>query len=316
MEHLMGQYIMKNWGIDMEGINFVISIISGIIGLVGLIITIVTLAKVKRVSEVQKRTKDFTQKLLNIDGLENDLSRAINKLENLTNDTDSKAFIRELYGRLFTLKGARSAMNEFQDGIGKYAGDISLEKGFFTNSFFDSIASTNKCIDIITGRTQFLSFYVLESLRKVCEKGIRVRIIGLSPKATNEVMDESWKTVAVPAPNDSAEYRIQITNKFNEVEQAVSKWSADAQRMFSIKASKCVPRVAFARFDDFIKLGFLQQFYREAQPAELNDREYLVLPHHSSLGIIAYNHFKIVWSDKDTHYVFGTDNDDDSDVPI
>ncbi len=282
-----------------------ITLISFIIGIIEFGIAMFTLLKVHSVDKAQKEARQFTQDILNIDRLEVDLVRVIDKFR-FSKEIDDSLLANELSLQLGMIKGVRRALDESSEDPCRNA--IESGKGFFGEDFVkENIQSAKSCIDIVTGRTKLVaSFYILDCLRQACERGVQVRIIGLSADSPNAILNDAIKTVSNPAPKDSEDYRRQINENMREILESVDTWRTEVQNNFRYKVSKSVPRVSILRSDNIINFGFLQ-FYRDAQPTEIADREYLKIPLSSPTGKIAVKHVDLVWDEAD--YIFPLKND-------
>ena len=288
--------IIREW---LNNIFLFFSEYDWLIGLFEFLIAMWTLLKVQSVNKAQKEARQFTQDLLNIDRLEVDLVRVINKFRSL-NEIDSSLLASELSLQLGMIKGVRRALDESSNDSSRSRKIIQSENGFFSEEFVrENIQKANSHIDIITGRTKLASgFYILDCLRQACERGVKIRIIGLSPDSPDDILNDAIKTVSNPAPKNAADYKRQIIETKREICESVLSWSKEAQENIMYKVSKSVPRVSILRSDNIINFGFLQ-FYRDAQTAEIADREYLKIPISSSTGKIACRHIDLVCDEAD-----------------
>jgi hypothetical protein len=279
-----------------------LSLIALVLAAVEFVVGIVTLIRVHNVSRVQKETRQFTQDLLNIDRLEVDLVRVINKFRS-SPDIESSLLASELSLQLGMIKGVRRALDESSEDDRRNRNAIQSAVGFFGEQFVkENIQRAKNSIDIITGRTKLVSgFFILDYLRQACERGVQVRVIGLSPNAPDEILQDATKTVSNPPPRDAADYKRQINENMEEILESVKTWRPEVQVNFRYKVNKSVPRVSILRSDNTINFGFLQ-FYRAAQPVEIAERQYLKIPLSSSTGKIAFKHIDLVW--EEAEYIF------------
>lgn len=273
-----------------------------VLGFFGLLVTIYTLSRVAKVQKAQEEATAFTQELLNIDQLEVDLVRVMARLR-ASSEPESVALGSEIGVTLGSIQGVRRALSSPQDRHGvvkKTDHCVPVESDFFGEKFIsEAIKSAKQKIDIITGRTKLVSgYYVLDCIRQACERGVDVRLIGLSDGAPDEILNDAVKTVSNPAPRDAEDYRRQIRENSAEIVASVGAWSEAAQEHFQYRLNKSVPRVSMVRRDNEVLLGFLQ-FYRDAQPLELKDREYIRIPISLTLGRVALQHFDLVWNDSE-----------------
>jgi hypothetical protein len=273
-----------------------LSIFGSVVSLAGLLVGIYTLWKVKKVGEAQIEERRITQEMLGIDQIELDLRRVITKLTE-SKDRESAALATDLSIKLGAIQGARRAME--QPAKLNPVMYVRLERGFFTHEFLIShIDHARTNIDIITGRTLLVAGYdVMDRLRRACERGVEVRLTGLSENADKVTLTDALQTVASPAPADAEAYRQQIIQCKNDVIAAVNSWPDPAVRArFQYRVNTCVPRVSLVRTDNHVSLGFLQ-FFRDAQPKELKDREYIQVLATSGVGQVAMTHFELCWKE-------------------
>ena len=272
------------------------TIVGTLLSLIGVLIGLYTLIRVRKVARVQADERRITQELIGVDQIELDLRRVITKL-NLLQDPEAAALATDLSIKLGAIQGVRRALDSpHKSASVQY---VRLEKGFFGEEFVvNQIDRAHSNIDIITGRTLLVAgFYVMDRLRQACERGVLVRVIGLSDCSDDSILADALKTVSNPAPKDAADYRRQILQNKNDILTAVTSWtSPPIQARFQYRMSPCVPRVSLLRADNMVNLGFLQ-FYRDAQPKELRDREYIRIPANAGVGQVALKHFEIAWSE-------------------
>ena len=276
-----------------------VGVASLLLTLIALCVTLYTLFRVRAVAQAQEEATAFTQELLNIDQLEVELVRVMAKLGS-DDDPESAQIGRELGVTLGRVQGVRRALGSGKDKrrrTGRRA-SVAVGTNFFGRDFTaETIQSAKTNIDIITGRTKLVSdFYILDVLRQACERGVTVRLIGLSDTAPDAVLADAVKTVSNPAPKDAEDYRRQIRENRVEIEQGVASWSPAAQRYFHYRLSAVVPRVSMLRCDNIVNFGFLQ-LYRDAQPKELKERQYIKVPISLDLGKVMLKHFDLVWAD-------------------
>lgn len=275
--------------------------------LIGLGLTTYTFLRVRRVAQAQDEATAFTQELLNIDQLEVDLVRVMAALRTST-DPDGASLRSELGVTLGRVQGVRRALGSGKRHRGKARDNISLSVGsdFFGQGFnADAIQSAKEKVEIITGRTRLVAdYYVLDCLRQACEHGVKVRVIGLSAKAPDTILEDAVKTVANPAPHNAAEYRRQIESNSQEILQGVKEWPAAARLNFEYRVSSMVPRVSMLRSDGVVNFGFLQ-LYRDAQPRELRERQYIKVPISLALGRVMLKHFDLVWNESEPVLIDG-----------
>lgn len=273
-----------------------LSIGGAVVSTAGLFIGVYTLWKVGKVRQAQLEERRITQELIGIDQIELDLRRVITKLTELQ-DRDSATLATDLSIKLGAIQGARRAMDlPSKLNPAMYA---KLERGFFSQDFLIfHIDRAHTSIDIITGRTLLVAgFDVMDRLRQACERGVEVRLIGLSEEANEHILADAIKTVANPAPSTADDYKRQIMQCKSDVCNVVNSWPEPAVReRFQYRVDSCVPRISLVRTDNYVSLGFLQ-LYRDAQPKELKDREYIQVLATSGIGQVAMKHFDIAWKD-------------------
>lgn len=263
------------------------------LGLVGLGVSFYTLYRVGLVAEAQTAARRTTEELLSIDELEIDLLRVISRLSQ-SPDRDAVKLAGELGVKLGMIQGVRRT---FRAELKKpEAQTISIQEGFFGQEFVkENVDQSHQVLEIITGRTKLAAgFYILDSIRRACERGVRVRILGLSPDAPDEILEDAKKTVSNPAPTDAGDYRQQICDNRDEILRAVESWPDHVRVNFEYCLNSSVPRISALRCDSSIRIGFLQ-LYTAAQEADLGRRPYLALDISSEIGKSLMNHFEVAW---------------------
>lgn len=273
----------------------VVANVASVLSIIGFGVSLFTLLKVSSVAKAQAQERSLTQELLGVDQIEQDLRRMIAKLGEL-DDRSSTQLATDLSIRLGAIQGVRQAMSATPRSPD--SANVRVDLGFFGDEFVLNLiqrAKTN--IDIVTGRTFLVSgFYTLDKLRQACERGVVVRVIGMSKDADEIILNDAIRTVSNPAPRDAAEYRRQIENNQRDIIDAVSSWTDPRVRArFQYRTDANVPRISMARVDATVNLGFLQ-FYRDAQPREIKDRAYLQFSVNSAVGTVAMKHFEIAWN--------------------
>lgn len=264
--------------------------------LLGLAVGIYTLTRVRRVAKAQQAERRMTQELIGVDELELDLRRVITKLHEYS-DQEAVALATDLSVKLGAIQGVRRAWDGPTATMARSR--YSIKHGFFGEEFvLGEIGQAHSAIDIITGRTLLVaSFYVMERIRQACERGVQVRVIGLSDEAEPSILADALRTVSNPAPRDAEDYRSQITQNKRDIMNAVASWRSDGVRScFCYRLDSSVPRAALLRRDNTVSMGFLQ-FYRDAQPKEISERSYIQAAANSTIGEVAMKHFEIAWSE-------------------
>lgn len=291
---------MIDWNtlLQDQNINLFLAIIGITISFIGTLIGIYTLSKVKKVEKAQIEERRLTQELLDVDQIERDIKQVINKLTEIK-DKESTQLANALSQRLGAIQGTRRAIGYGAESCGcSLDNTASIETGFFCSSHVDDfIEQSAYSIDIMTGSTRLIAgYYTMEKLKQACERGVRIRIIGLSPKAPDDILLDATKTVSNPAPQTADEYRKLISSNHEEITRAVNSWPKKLKEQFEYRESYGVPRVSIAKSDDIICLGFLQLF-RAAQPEKIDDRQYLRISESTELGHVVKKHFELGWEE-------------------
>lgn len=278
----------------MDVVGIILSSVGIIVSGAGLGITWYTLKKVKRVEEIQRTERSLTQELLDVDEIEADIKKVIEKFK-LVGDEESSNLASDLSRRLGAIEGTRRVLGAYTDK----KTFLQIEYGFFSDEHLDVlIGNCKKSLDLMTGSTRLISgYYKMDKIKKICKKGVQVRIIGIDPDAEDDILEDAAKTVSRPAPKSASEYRKLMKNNQKEIIKNVSEWENDSLKSkFQYKSLKGVPRVSFAKCDDTICLGFLQ-FYRDAQPNDMEKRHYLRIPKDNDLSEVIMKHFEIGWKE-------------------
>lgn len=280
----------------MEDSNTV-NLLGSLFSVTGFFVGLYTLWKVQKVSKVQQEERRITQELLDVDQIELDIRRVINKLFELS-DADSMTLANDLSLRLGAIQGTRKAMDKNVRKVLNGA-TVAIESGFFSSNHIDQLIEKSiSHIDIMTGSTRLISsFYTMDKIRQACERGVHVRIIGIDPEAPDDILIDAARTVTNPAPTTPNEYRELMREIHQTIKGNVGKWeNKKAKERFKYRSHSGVPRVSIARSDDLIDLGFLQ-LLRAAQPNKINDRQYIQIQYGCALGDVVSKHFEICWNE-------------------
>lgn len=280
-----------------QNIAFLLATVGTIVTLIGTVVGIYTLTKVKKVEKAQLEERRITQELLDVDQIERDIKRVVNKLSQIQ-DQDSATLANALSQRLGAIQGTRRAIGYGTQSCGCVSRDaVTVERGFFCSTHVDDfIDQSNFSIDLMTGSTRLISgYYTIDKIKKACERGVKVRIIGLSPNSPDDILMDAAKTVSNPAPQTAEEYRELIISNHKEIKKVVNSWPPQLRPQFEYREYFGVPRVSIAKSDETICFGFLQLF-REAQPENINDRQYIKLHQSTDLGNVIMKHFEMGWN--------------------
>lgn len=279
-------------------LSFILSTFGVTISFIGAVVGIYTLVKVKKVEQAQLDERSLTQELLDVDQIERDIKLVVTKLNQL-NDHDSAALANALSQRLGAIQGTRRAIGYGNTMCLCTPGNaVSIEKGFFCSTHVDDfIDQSMDSIDIMTGSTRLIAgYYTMDKVKQACARGVMIRIIGLSPNASDDILMDASKTVSNPAPKTADEYRELIISNHKEISRAVKTWPTQLRNKFEYRESFGVPRLSIAKSDDTICLGFLQLF-RDAQPDKIDDRQYIKIHKSSDLGNVVLKHFEMGWNE-------------------
>lgn len=273
------------------------SAISTLLSAAGLVIGLYTLVKVKKVALIQQNERRITQELLDVDQIEGDLTRVINKLFELRDkDNEAEFLAKDLAHRLGAIRGIRKVLNT-SNPQAIHFGTILLETGFFCSNHIEKVIEKSVSrLDIMTGSTRIISdYFTLDKLRQACERGVHVRIVGIDPNSPDDILLDATKTVSNPAPTTADQYRKLVLDTLSNIKGTIKEWEdTKARSLFEYKVLASVPRISMAISDSNINLGFLQLF-RDAQPKKLEDRHYLSIKCSTPLGDVVTRHFEICW---------------------
>ncbi len=276
-----------------------IDLIMGSLGIIastaGVVIGLYTLQKVRSVESAQSETSKVTQKLLGVDNIESDYTKMIVFLSQIkTPELKTTQLLMELNQRLGSIQGIRRTLSA--SGLGDESKMVALQKGFFCQEFLiENIDRSTSCIEILTGRSKLISaFSIMEQLRIACESGVKVRLITLCENADTITIEDALQTVAYPAPKNAEDYREQLRRCTKDIRETVLEWDENTRKNFQYRTCQSVPRISSVRTDDYINLGFLQ-LYRDAQPKNTSEREYIKISTSSDTGKVLLRHFECVW---------------------
>ena len=255
--------------------------------MVGVVVAVYTLQRVKKLSLVQEKERQLVQELLSIDNVEQDYMDAIDFLEKQA--LSQTAVYSQLATRLGSIRGARGALKKFSEN--KNDNDAYLNSGFLDGTFLiEKINNATSNIDIVVGRAQLVSSYETSSaLMNACNRGVKVRVVALSPDCSDDLLEESKHTVVNPAPDNAQDYRDEIETTTLLMKKQLVTWPPRARKNFQYRLSNHVPRLSVVRIDTNIHFGFLMMF-RDAQFREAKDREYMTIPISSNTGKTILRH--------------------------
>lgn len=187
------------------------------------------------------------------------------------------------------------------------SGQISVKEGFFSATFLNEvIGMSTRHLDIIVGRARLLNYSTLPAIRRLCSKGVLVRIFSLSENASLVTLTDALQTVAPHPPENAGAYKRELKELNASFRTEVSSWTPEEQSNVAFYTYAGVPRTTFVRFDETIYFGFLTLF--KETHVDTWKRPYLVVSTSSPIGIALMLHAKKLAEKDTTNLLVGNHN--------
>ncbi|MGH3902898.1 MAG: hypothetical protein ACRDTE_01670 [Pseudonocardiaceae bacterium] len=146
---------------------------------------------------------------------------------------------------------------------------------------------------LIYRNLQFANVDLLEAMEHAAKRGVRIRILALSPAADNVVLEQA--SLVLPWPQaDTATLRRQLTESEARIRSIVDGWGRQARARFEYRGYPVTPNLHFVRVDGLLRQGFIGTL-SSAQPPRLEDRPYLEVSLGSEPGITLARHYDQLW---------------------
>jgi hypothetical protein len=270
-------------------------------GLLGLLLTAIALLRIQAVRRVQRDERALVRTLYGADSAAAQLRAAA---AHLGRARDARA--RELAQDLIRLCGQIEGVSRVLDASGRQPAngrrsDVVLhEEGYFSPSFLiETIGRANNNIDILMYRPLIASkTSVLDAMRTAAERGVRIRILTLSPNGSDEVLANSAALMPSAAVYRPEQLRPQIIEVERRIAQHLGDWRSNTRARFTYRRYNTMPGPHFIRSDSTIFLGFVG-LLSGPLPIRFDERVSAEIPIDTRLGKHVLVHFEQVWQDSE-----------------
>ncbi len=267
-------------------------------GLVGLVVTAVTLWRVQAVRRAQREERALVRGLYGTDSLATQLRTAA---AYLGRSRDSRA--RELAQDLVRVCGQIEGVSRALDGRTPTAEARRTvievrDRDYLTQQFvLDAVDGAANAVDILIYRPLIVSTNtVLSALRAAAERGVRIRILTLSPEASAEVLTYATRLLSASGVQTAEQLRPQLHDAERRIAHYLATaWSAPARRSISHRHYTLPPGPHLLRADATVRVGFIGLLSGPV-PVRVDERPYTTVPLHSPLGEHLMTHFDQVWA--------------------
>ena len=199
-----------------QNILFAIAIISCCLTVAGLIYSYLSYKKIEKVKEAQERYRKLVR-INDIANLLNDLQSYLKDVEKvINNDSSMKGDMDQFQQEISKSLGSIESINKafFGDNIVS-VGPEFYEKGFFDDYFFrDKILCAKREIRICCKRnTRPFKQGNLHELVEKAENGVRIEVLAISSKISDELLEETRRSVPNPPKNVEEIRETQVKNR-------------------------------------------------------------------------------------------------------
>ncbi len=266
---------------------------NSLLGVAGLLITVVTFLKVRSVSRAQKEERALIRKLYGTDTLATQLRSAARFLRR-DRELDARDLAEELVRLCGEIDGITKVL-EAMNGV-KSTGLVLRDRDYFTPAFVKrSVEESRHALDFLIYRNlQFANVDLLQAMELAAGSGVRIRILALSARADDAVLDQAVRVLPWPLAADRDMLREQLSASERRIAGIVSSWEREAQERFEYRGYNIAPNLHFLRSDAVIKYGFIGTL-ATAQPQQLHERPYVEIPVRSAPGGTLVRHYEQLW---------------------
>lgn len=267
-------------------------------GLVGLVLTIVALWRIQAVRRAQRSERTLVRALYGADSAAAQLRAAAAYLDR-SRDAKARQLAHDLVRVCGQIEGVSRALDAADGGPAgpERRSLVSLrEDGYFSQDFLlDVVQRSHHELDILAYRPLVLSTAsVLDAIRASAERGVRVRILALSPAASDEVLTHS----AALLPSAAADRPDQLRAQLVEAEQRLVSHLFGPRptpgTRISYRRYGTVPGPHFVRADSTVCLGFVGLLSGPV-PTRFDERVHVEVALTSRLGEQVMVHFEQLW---------------------
>jgi hypothetical protein len=275
-------------------------VVNAVVGLLGLALTAFTLGRVRAVRRAQRDERALVRQLYGADLAAAQISAAA---DYLSRSRDAKA--RELAQYLSWFRGQVDGVSRaldstigVQPAVDRKPRLELRDRGYYSPEFLSGIAgSATRKIDLLMYRPMVVSVgTVLDAFQAAAERGIAIRMLALSPEASDEILSQGAALMPAAAVYEPVQLRPQLREAERRVAQHVANWPLAARRRFAYRRYCSMPGPHFVRCDATVYLGFTG-FRSGPMPIRFDERVFVEVPVDSKLGGHIEMHFEQVWSE-------------------
>ncbi|QFZ19954.1 phospholipase D-like domain-containing protein [Saccharothrix syringae] len=243
---------------------------------------------------IQREERDLLRKLYGTESLANHLRSAATFLRK-DQDNEARVLAEELVRLCGQIEGIGRALDTMTRVTRAANASLVVDRGYFTPVFLRrAVDDARRNIDFLIYRNlQFTNVDLLESMEYAAKRGVRIRILALSSRADDSVLEQA--SMVLPWPQaDAKTLRRQLAESEERIRGIVAGWSEPARAKFEYRGYSVAPNVHFVRVDGVLRQGFIGTF-SAAQPARLEDRPYLEVSAAGEPGVTLSRHFDQLW---------------------
>ncbi|MCP3759535.1 hypothetical protein [Streptomyces sp. TBY4] len=279
--------------------------VNTVFGVLGFLITLVTFLKVQSVQRAQREERQLLRRLYGTEMLAAQLRSAAGFLRQGT-ESDARMLAEELVRVCGQIEGISRALDSLNRERRSVRGESNLvPNGYYTPAFLNrAVNDAQHQVDFLIYRNlQFANVDLLQSMERAARRGVRIRILGLSSRAEDAVLDQA--SMVLPWPQaEPAVLRRQLSDSEERIRSIVEGWGLQSRGLFEYRGYLIAPNAHFARTDGVVRQGFIGTL-SSAQPAGLEERGYMEFRTSAEPGATLSRHFEQLWARSAENVVAG-----------
>ena len=189
----------------------------------------------------------------------------------------------------------------------KHSGLMTCEKSQLSNieygtGFFSSVWLVNRInmahryVDVLMIRNLSCSTpEVLTALQKAARRGVKLRLMSLSPEVSELILNVSFLHIPSPKCYSADHLREELTiYQQLMLKQVTHQWKPDEREQYQYKTYDHVPGAQSLRCDEQVFFGNDMMFFG-GQLSEPDDRPYVHTSLKTPVGFQVMRHFQQLW---------------------
>ena len=275
-----------------------IDVVNTVAGLLGLLLTALTLMRVRAVRRAQRDERALVRSLYGADAAVNRIRAAAAHLAR-SRDPKSREFAQDLTWFSGQIEGVSRALDSaagLEPGI-RNAPRVELrEQGYFSPEFLIEISrKASRTIDILMYRPLIVATAtVLAALQDAADRGVDIRILTLSPDASDEVLTAGAAMMPAAAIYHPEQLRPQLIEAERRIAQHITGWLPASRGRIEYRRYLTMPGPHFIRSDAVIHWGFVG-LLSGPMPIRFDERVFIEVATDSTLGDHIRDHFEQVF---------------------